>query len=322
VHHTISYPLAQGGTADLRQRAQLDNLARAARRAQRDNLARAARRVQPGQRGDAAPRRPAQDRRVRRKPSPSTVLAIASLGGAVAFIDSTVVNIAFPDIARSFSGTSLSTLSWVLNAYNIVFAAFLMAAAGIADLLGRRRVFVFGLALFTVGSLLCAISPSAGALIAFRVVQALGAAFLVPSALALVLHAFPPARRSHGVALLSAVGAAAAGLGPSLGGLLVAAADWRVVFLVNVPVGVAVALLARRRLAESRAPGRRRVPDLPGTLLFVPAIGRWSSARSRARNGAGPAHGSSAAWRRRLRSALWSSGVAGGTVHRSWTCPC
>jgi len=180
VHHTISYPLAQGGTADLRQRAQLDNLARAARRAQRDNLARAARRVQPGQRGDAAPRRPAQDRRVRRKPSPSTVLAIASLGGAVAFIDSTVVNIAFPDIARSFSGTSLSTLSWVLNAYNIVFAAFLMAAAGIADLLGRRRVFVFGLALFTVGSLLCAISPSAGALIAFRVVQALGAAFLVP----------------------------------------------------------------------------------------------------------------------------------------------
>ncbi|HEY2307702.1 MAG TPA: MFS transporter [Streptosporangiaceae bacterium] len=201
------------------------------------------------------------------------MLAIASLGAAVAFIDATIVNIAFPDIARSFPGTSISALSWVLNAYNIVFAAFLMAAAGIADLLGRRRVFVFGLGLFTVGSLLCALAPSAGALIAFRVIQALGAAFLVPSALALVLNAFPAAHRSHGVALLSAVGAAAAGLGPSLGGLLVAIANWRLVFLVNVPIGVAAALLARRRLVESRAPGRRRIPDLPGTLLFAIAIG-------------------------------------------------
>src|SRR5215470_4669446 len=102
---------------------------------------------------------------MRRRPSPRTVLAIASLGGAVAFIDATIVNIAFPDIARSFPGTSISTLSWILNAYNIVFAAFLMAAAGIADLLGRRRVFVFGLELFTVGSLLCAIAPSPDALI-------------------------------------------------------------------------------------------------------------------------------------------------------------
>ena len=201
------------------------------------------------------------------------MLAIASLSGAIAFIDATIVNIAFPDIAHSFPGTPISALSWVLNAYNIVFAAFLMAAAGIADVLGRRRVFIFGLALFTVGSLLCAIAPSADALIAFRVVQALGAAFLVPSALALVLTAFPPARRSHAVALLSAVSAAAAGLGPSLGGLLVAAANWRLVFLVNVPVGVAAVLLARRKLAESRAPGRRRIPDLPGTLLFAIAIG-------------------------------------------------
>jgi NTE family protein len=210
---------------------------------------------------------------MRRRPSPRTVLAIAALGGAVAYIDATIVNIAFPDIARSFPGTSISTLSWVLNAYNIVFAAFLMAAAGMADSLGRRRVFIVGLGLFTVASLLCAIAPSADALIAFRVVQALGAALVVPSALALVLQAFPAARRSHGVALLSAVGAAAAGLGPSLGGLLVTAANWRLVFLVNVPIGVAAALLARRRLVESRAPGRRRIPDLPGTLLFAIAIG-------------------------------------------------
>jgi len=200
------------------------------------------------------------------------VLAIASLGAAVAFVDATIVNIAFTNIARSFPGTSISSLSWVLNAYNIVFAAFLVAAARIADLLGRRRVFIFGLELFTLGSLLCAIAPSANALIAFRVVQALGAAFLVPAAVALVLNAFPPTHRAHGVALLSAVGAAAAGLGPSLGGLLVAAADWRLVFLVNLPIGMAAVLLARRRLVESRTPGRRRIPDLPGALLLAIAI--------------------------------------------------
>ena len=261
MHPTTTHHLAQARTAGLRHQAQ------------RDALARAARRERPDQRGHAAPGSRAAGRRVRRRPSPRTVLAIASLGSAVAFVDATIVNIAFPDIARSFPDAPISTLSWVLNAYNIVFAAFLLAAAGIADLLGRRRVFVFGLGLFTTGSLLCAIAPSADALIAFRVVQALGAAFLVPSALALVLNAFPPAHRSHGVALLSAVGAAAAGLGPSLGGLLVTAANWRLVFLVNIPIGVAAALLARRRLDESRAPGRRRIPDLPGTLLFAVAIG-------------------------------------------------
>src|SRR5215472_900793 len=100
------------------------------------------------------------------RPSPRTVLAIASLGGAVAFLDATIVNIAFPDIARSFPGTSISALSWVLNAYNIVFAAFLLAAAALADLLGRRRVFVSGLGLFTAGSVLCAIAPSVDTLIA------------------------------------------------------------------------------------------------------------------------------------------------------------
>jgi len=209
---------------------------------------------------------------MRRGAAPQTVLAIASLGAAVAFVDATIVNIAFPNIERSFKGTSISTLSWVLNAYNIVFAAFLVAAGRIADLLGRRRVFVFGLELFTAASLLCAIAPSAGALIAFRVVQAMGAAFLVPASLALVLNAFPSERRSHGVALLSAVGAAAAGLGPSLGGLLVAADDWRLVFLVNLPIGAAAILLARRRLVESRTPGRRRMPDLIGAVLFAIAI--------------------------------------------------
>jgi NTE family protein len=208
----------------------------------------------------------------RRRSTPRTVLAIASLGASVAFVDATIVNIAFPNIALSFRGTSISSLSWVLNAYNIVFAAFLVSAGRIADLLGRRRVFIFGLELFTVASLLCAAAPSATALIAFRIVQALGAAFLVPASLALVLNAFPPERRAHGVALLAAVAAAAAGLGPSLGGILVAADDWRLVFLVNLPLGVAAVALARRYLVESRAPGRRRMPDIAGAVIFGLAI--------------------------------------------------
>jgi NTE family protein len=215
-------------------------------------------------------RRSAAERR--RGPAPKSVLAIASVGAALAFLDATIVNIAFPDIVRSFPDASISSLSWVLNAYNIVFAAFLVAAGRLADLIGRRRVFVVGLQLFTFASLLCALAPSAGLLIAARVVQALGAAFLVPSSLALVLDAFPPERRSHGVALLSAVAAVAAGLGPSLGGLLIAVGDWRLVFLVNLPIGIAGAVLARRRLVESRAPGRRRMPDLAGAVLFALAI--------------------------------------------------
>jgi NTE family protein len=205
-------------------------------------------------------------------PSPRKVLAIASLGAAVAFVDATIVNIAFPNIARSFTGTSIQSLSWILNAYNIVLAAFLVAAGRVADLLGRRRVFIFGLELFTGASLLCAAAPSASLLVVFRVVQALGAAFLVPSSLALVLHAFPAERRSHAVALLSAVAAAAAGLGPSLGGLLIAAVNWRLVFLVNLPIGAVAIMLARRHLVESRAPGRRRLPDLLGALFFALAV--------------------------------------------------
>ena len=148
----------------------------------------------------------------RPRPTPHTVLVVASLGVAVAFVDATIVNIAFPSIATSFKDTPTSSLSWVLNAYNVVFAAFIVAAGSIADRLGRKAMFLLGLALFTVASLLCAISPSVAALVAFRAVQALGAAFIVPASLALVLQAFPADRRSHGVALLYAIGSVAAGL--------------------------------------------------------------------------------------------------------------
>ena len=209
---------------------------------------------------------------VRRTVTPRQVLGVASLGAVLAFVDATIVNVAFPDIARDFENTSLATISWVLNAYNIVFAAFIVAAGRIADLLGRKRLFEWGIVVFTLASVLCAVAPSVGLLVAARVVQAIGAAIVVPASLALVLEAFPQRERAHGVALWSAVAALAAGLGPSLGGVLVEAGGWRLVFLVNLPVGIAALMLSRRVLVESRAPGRRTLPDLAGALVLAAAV--------------------------------------------------
>ncbi len=208
----------------------------------------------------------------RRMPTPRRVLAISSLGVFIAFVDATIVNIAFPDIHESFPQTSLSGLSWVLSAYNIVFAAFLVSAGRLADLVGRKRTFLWGLWVFSIASGLCAAAPSVDTLIAARVIQALGAAMLIPASLGLVIAAFSVEHRAHAVALSTAVGALAAGVGPSLGGFLVTAADWRLVFLVNIPVGIAGIVLTRRYLVESRAPGRRRVPDLLGSVLFALSI--------------------------------------------------
>jgi NTE family protein len=229
--------------------------------------------------------------RTRRVSSPRAVLAVAVLGSFMAFVDATIVNIAVPNIAHDFSGSRLSSVSWVLNAYNIVFAAFLVGGGQLADLLGRRRVFSFALLAFTLGSVLCAIAPTLGLLIAARVLQAAGSAMLVPSSLAIVLEAHAEHERMHAVALWSAVAALAAGVGPPLGGLLITASDWRLVFLVNVPVGAVAFVLAQRVLIESRAPGRRRMPDLLGggvlalciaALVLAVVKGQewgWASAR-------------------------------------------
>jgi len=209
----------------------------------------------------------------RRAVRPGVVLLVASIGVFMAFIDDTVVGIAFPNLLRSFPGASLGELSWVLNAYNIAFAAFLVPAGRFADLLGRRRLFAFGVVLFTAASALCAVAPSIGVLIAFRAVQGIGAAVIVPASLGLVLEAHAPAQRAQAVAMWAATAALAAGIGPSIGGLLVNAYDWRLVFLVNLPIGVIAWRLAGRALVESRAPGQRAVPDLTGALVLAAAVG-------------------------------------------------
>jgi NTE family protein len=208
----------------------------------------------------------------RRVSTPRAVLAVAVLGSFMAFVDATIVNIAVPNIARHFSGSRLSSVSWVLNAYNIVFAAFLVGGGQLADLLGRRRVFSTALLLFTLASAVCAVAPTLDVLIAARIVQAAGAAALVPSSLAIVLESHEERERMHAVALWAAVAALAAGIGPPLGGLLITASSWRLVFLVNIPVGLLAFLLARRVLVESRAPGRRHMPDLLGGVVLALAI--------------------------------------------------
>jgi NTE family protein len=208
----------------------------------------------------------------RRLSTPKAVLSVAVLGSAMAFADASSVNIAVPNIALHFPGAGLSNVSWVLNAYNIVFAAFLVGGGQLADLLGRRRVFSAALVVFTGASALCALAPSLNLLILARIIEAAGAATLVPSSLAIVLEAYHAGERTHAVALWSAVAALAAGLGPPVGGLLITASSWRLVFALNIPIGVVAFLLARRVLVESRAPGHRRMPDLIGGLVLAVAI--------------------------------------------------
>jgi NTE family protein len=210
---------------------------------------------------------------IRRQPSSTAVLLVAAFGAFLAFLDSTIVNIAFPAIQRYFHHSDISSLSWVLNGYNIAFAAFLVAGGRLADLLGRKRMFIYGVVLFTFASGLCAAAGTVGQLVAFRILQGVGAALLVPASLALVVESFDAARRAHGVSLWGAAAAIASGLGPPIGGALVDASSWRWVFLVNLPLGLVAVVVARRGLVESRASGRRRVPDLRGAALLALAIG-------------------------------------------------
>jgi EmrB/QacA subfamily drug resistance transporter len=200
------------------------------------------------------------------------VLAVTAAAAFMSFLDATIVNIAFPDIERSFGGTPVATLSWVLNAYAIVFAGLLIPAGRIADRVGRRRAFLTGLLLFVGASALCAAAPSAGALVAARAFQAIGAAVLIPTSLALVLPEFPVSRRATAVGVWGVAGAVAAATGPSLGGVLVDAAGWRWIFLVNLPVGLAAWAMGRRVLHESRDADARR-PDAVGSLLVAGAVG-------------------------------------------------
>jgi EmrB/QacA subfamily drug resistance transporter len=198
------------------------------------------------------------------------VTAVVLVGVFMASLDLFIVNIAFPAIEHSYHGSSFSGLSWILNAYTIVFAALLVPAGRWSDRLGRRRGFLGGLSIFVAASAACAFAPSVAALVAARAVQASGAALMLPTSLGLLLPEFAPERRAGAIGLWAAIGGVAAAFGPPLGGLLVTV-DWRAVFLVNVPIGIAAILVGRRVLREHRDGAGAR-PDVIGAGLLAAAI--------------------------------------------------
>ncbi|HEY2575214.1 MAG TPA: MFS transporter [Streptosporangiaceae bacterium] len=200
------------------------------------------------------------------------VLVVASLAAFMASLDVFIVNVAFHAIGADFRGAALPQLSWVLSAYAIIYAALLVPAGRIADRYGRKGGFLLGLALFTLASAACAASQGVWWLVAFRVLQAMGAALLTPASLGLVVAAVPTQHRQRSVRIWAATGAVAAALGPAVGGMLVEA-SWRWVFLVNVPVGIAALAAAAVWVPRSRDESVTRLPDVAGALLLATAIG-------------------------------------------------
>jgi EmrB/QacA subfamily drug resistance transporter len=198
---------------------------------------------------------------------------ILAVLGAVAFmaqLDLFIVNIAVPAIGRSFGG-SLTGLSWVLNAYAIVFAALLVPAGRLADHFGRRRFLLIGVTVFTLASAACAAAPSLAFLVAARAVQAVGAAMIVPTSLGLLYPSFPKRQHATVVGIWAGVAAVAGSSGPPVGGLLVEA-SWRWIFLVNVPIGVATLVAGWRLLPEVRAEKGARLPDGVSAVLLLASV--------------------------------------------------
>jgi EmrB/QacA subfamily drug resistance transporter len=201
---------------------------------------------------------------------PWRVFFVTVAGAFVVALDLSIVNVAFPSIEASFPDVSTTTLSWVLSAYSVVFGALLLGAGRIADRSGRRRWFLRGVAVFTLGSLLCGAATTPGMLIGGRVVQAVGAALLMPASLALLLAATPATLRAQAVALWGGISALAVATGPSLGAVLIDAGGWRWAFFVNLPVLLVVAVVTRRVVTESVVGGP--APDLLGVALLSLAV--------------------------------------------------
>ena len=222
---------------------------------------------------DAPPAAPPTDDRA----TPS--LLVAGLGIFMVFLDTQILFVAFGDIEASFPDVSTNTMSWVLSGYTLVFAALLVPGRSARRPLGpQARSSWAGSPLFTVASAICGLAPTAGLLIAARVLQAVGAAAITPTSLALVLRATPRERVPIAVAVWGSMGAVAAAFGPTLGGLLVDAAGWRWVFFLNLPVCVVALVLGRRVLVESREADPGPFPDLVGSALLALGVGAVSLA--------------------------------------------
>jgi DHA2 family methylenomycin A resistance protein-like MFS transporter len=207
----------------------------------------------------------------------SLTLAAMSLGFGVVQLDVTIVNTALHAIGAALGG-GVSELQWVVSAYTIAFAAFILTAGALGDRIGARRVFMAGFALFTAASLACALAPNAATLIAARCVQGLAAALLVPNSLALLSHAYSDEKaRGRAVGVWAAGASLALTAGPLVGGGLIALAGWRAIFLVNLPIGLAGLWLTWRHAGETTR-SRTREIDLPGQLAAIAALGSLAGA--------------------------------------------
>ena len=206
----------------------------------------------------------------RSRGNPWVILIVVSLGFFMTLLDLTIVNIAIPNMISRLHA-SLDDILWVINAYALVLAVLLITAGRLGDLLGQRTVFFAGIALFTVASAACGFAPSPGWLIGFRAVQGLGAALLMPQTLAILTMVFPAERRGAAFGVWGAVAGVATIAGPTLGGLLVTAFDWRYIFFINLPIGIVVLILTPFLIPDLRT-GRKHSFDIGGVVLASLAL--------------------------------------------------
>lgn len=206
------------------------------------------------------------------EPAGRWVLAATVLGSSIAFLDATVVNIALPAIGREL-GAGVTGLTWTVNAYTLTLAAFVLIGGSLGDRLGRRRVFMVGVAWFGIASLACALATSIGMLVGFRALQGVGAALLTPGALAILQTSFRAEDRSRAIGAWSGLAGITGAVGPLLGGWLVDTASWRWIFFINVPVVIIVLVIAGRHVPESRDDSAVGRLDLGGALLVALGLG-------------------------------------------------
>jgi EmrB/QacA subfamily drug resistance transporter len=205
-------------------------------------------------------------------PSGRWVIAATVLGSGMASIDATVVGIALPSIGRDMHA-SIGPLQWVVTGYTLTLAALLLPAGALGDQLGRRRVFNIGVVWFALASVLCAVAPNPSVLIVMRLLQGIGAALLTPGSLAIIEASFDDQSRSQAIGAWSGLGGVATAAGPLLGGYLISAASWRWIFIINVPIGMAVLFLSVRHVPESRNMAASSRIDLRGAFLAVAGLG-------------------------------------------------
>jgi EmrB/QacA subfamily drug resistance transporter len=192
-------------------------------------------------------------------------LAAVAFGLFMIMLDNTVVNVALPAIERDLH-MSISGLEWIVTAYALVFAALMITGGKLADLMGRKRIFIVGLVIFTLASLACGLAPNAGFLIGARAVQGIGAAFMNPATLSIIAATFPPKERGQAIGIWAGVSALALAIGPLVGGLIVDHISWSWIFFVNVPVGVLAIIVSQLVIRESRDTSHEQSIDLPGLL--------------------------------------------------------